>query len=611
MKLDSAFSAARHGRRFGAWAGGAASPVAWLAVPALGFMALVYAVPLLALLTRSVSDPEPGLENYRRILQHAGYLRTIGRTLGLAALSTVFALLLGYPIAYVMAMRAGTRLARFLTFCIVAPYVTSLLVRTFSWQVLLGRVGPFNQLLHAVGLARFELLFTPAAVLIGLTHFLLPMMILPLVSVMRGIDPTLRRAAASLGAGPAVTFVRVFVPASVPGIRTGTALCFIYGVGAFVIPALLGGNSGRMLGALVQTAISQQADYGLAAAASVILASLVCAVGFVLRRGLSGRQAVAVEVPARDRTQGLARDATAARPGWFASTLVKVLSGPAAWLDRAGLSSLPGSVSGFAAVMGLAVVLPQAVTLPLSFSSSRTLVFPPPGWSLQWYASFATPDWTGPLLTSVTVGLAVTALAVLLGSLAAFGVTRGLSGRTGAIARLLLLLPLLFPTIVAATAFFIAFLPLHLDDTWIGLVAAHTTLAVPFVFLIVSGHLSALNPTYERAASSLGAGNGAILRRIVLPLLKRSVLTGAFFAFTTSFDEAAISIMLSGLNVKTLPRRMYEALAWESDPTVAVVAIVAMAVTAAATLLSGRWSSGRQRPPADVRPETSTPRTEP
>jgi putative spermidine/putrescine transport system permease protein len=555
-------------------------PPGWLAVPALAAMTIVYALPLAVLLAHSVTDPSLGLGNFTRIFRHTGYLITIARTFGIAGTATLLALLIGYPLAYVIATDSRRWLVRTLTFCVLAPYVTSLLVRSFAWQVLLGRVGPLNRALQALGFAPHDLLFTQAAVLIGLTHFVLPMMVLPLASVMRGVDPSLRRAAASLGAGPLSAFVRVFVPAAMPGVQTGVALCFIYGIGAFVIPALLGGNNGRMLGALVQSAIEQQADYGLAAAAAVLLAVSVCVVAWLLRRSVTGSHGMPGVQPAPQ-----ARAATTYRHGWLGLTLTAWAARPAAALDRSRLSRMSWLVTLIAAIAAGFSFLPQLVAIPLSFSSSRTLVFPPPGWSLQWYRSFLSPDWSVPLLNSIGIGLATAVLATLLGSLAAFGVVRGLGPGTAALARLVLVLPMLFPTIVAGTALYITYLPLHLDDTRIGIVLAHTAIALPFVFIVAAGHLGTLDRRYEHAAASLGARPLTVLRRIVLPLVGRSLQTAAFFAFVTSFDEATVAILLSGLDVKTLPRRMYEALAWESDPTVAVVAVVAMSVTALAMAL--------------------------
>lgn len=565
----------------------------WLALPALLFIAVAYVIPMALLLAQSVTDPAPGLENYVRILTRAGYLWTILRTLLVSAAASALALLIGYPLAVLIATAESAVLRRFLAFCVIAPYLTSILIRTFAWQVLLGRVGLVNEALAWLGIGRQELMFNSVAVMAGLTHFLLPMMILSLVSVMRQIDTTLLRAARGLGSGPCTAFARVFVPASLPGVEVGFVLCFVYGVGAFVIPALLGGNSGLMLGALIRTAIDQQADYGLASAASVLLALAVAIVVLLFQRSMAGGVAVFAGPGA-----GAALAAGNAPGRSFVSVAVlRPLAVIAAAVDRSGLSRFDGLVPAYGVVLGLLILLPQFVALPVSFSSTRTLIVPPPGWSVRWYRGFFTPDWLVPTVTSLGIGVVVALIAGVLGSCAAVGVVRGLRGRAAA-ANLFLLLPLLFPTVVAAAAFFLCFINLGLTDSVTGIVIAHVTITVPFVFALVAANLRALDRRYEQAAANLGAGMVRQLTRILLPLTASAVVTGMFFAFLTSFDESAIAIFLSGLHVQTLPRRMYEALALESDPTVGVVSVLTMTlagvVVLAAALLRHRLALKRR-----------------
>lgn len=554
-----------------------------LVYPAVILLVVVYVIPLVMLLLHSVTDPALGWDNYVRLLTQPGYLRTLGRTLSLAAISTALALVIGYPIAHTIATTEKIWLRRLLILCIAAPYLTSILIRTFAWQVLLGRVGLINTGLQQLGLSSFELLFNAFAVVVGLTHFLLPLMILPLVSVMKNIDRSLSRASASLGAGPANGFVRVFLPASLPGIEVGVVLCFVYGVGAFVTPALLGGNSGRMLGALIENAISQQADYGLAAAASILLALGVGLVVLLFRWGMGGgvSELVAPE---------LAGKRTLRVQGYVANALMRAAIYVADIIDRTGLSRVRGLVTGYAVVAGIIVLIPQLIAVPISFSSTRTLIFPPPGWSTQWYSNFLQEQWMGPLVNSLQIAVATAVLSCLFGGFAAIGVARGLRGKAANAVNMLMIFPLIFPTIVAAAAFFLAWLPLGLTDTKLGILLAHVTISAPFVFIVVSANLRMLNPALERAAASLGASTWVQLRRILLPLLAGGFLTGTFFAFLSSFDEASIAIFLSGLYVKTLPRRMYEALSFESDPTIGVIAVLTMVATALVILLATVWT---------------------
>ena len=122
--------------------------------------------------------------------------------------------------------------------------------------MLLGRLGPINQALVLLGFRTEGILLSPAAVIVGLVHILLPLMILPVYSVMQGIDESLPRSARALGAGPAQAFLRVYLPLTLPGIEVGCVLVFVYGVGAFISPQILGGRSGIMLGVVIQIAMS-------------------------------------------------------------------------------------------------------------------------------------------------------------------------------------------------------------------------------------------------------------------------------------------------------------------------------------------------------------------
>ncbi|MFF0228377.1 ABC transporter permease subunit [Streptomyces sp. NPDC004629] len=564
--------------------------LAWLSVPGVLFLLVVYVVPLGLLLVKSFTEPTPGLDNYRTLFENAGYVRTILRTLEISAIATVLSLVLGYPVAYVMAT-AGRRWRTFLTLCVVTPYVTSVLVRTFAWQVVLGQDGPLNRAASSLGLGPYDMLFTPFAVAVGLTHFTLPLMILPLMSAMSQVPANLVPAARSLGAGPATAWAQVYLPQTRPGIEAGVVLCFVYGVGAFVIPVILGGNAGAMLGVTIQDAVTQQADYGFASAASVLLALCVLVVVLLYRWRFGG----SLEALAAPRTAGLR--ARSRRPA--GGRVLRVVTWFARPLDALGLSKAGWVVKAFSLVVALSLLLPQFVAIPVSLSSSRAMVVPPPGWSTQWYANLLSADWLRSFVTSLEIAAAVAILATVLGTLTAIGVSRT-RGRLGDAAGTLMIVPLLFPTVVASAAFFLTFLPLYLTDTRIGLILADTTLAMPFVFLIVHASARQLDPRLEQAAASLGARRRQQLWRVVLPMLTSSITVAAFLAFTTSFDETPVAIFLTGVNVTTLPVQMYNSLTVQSDPTIAAAAVAIMVVAALAVglapLLSGRIRRSASRP---------------
>jgi putative spermidine/putrescine transport system permease protein len=559
-----------------------------LALPGLLFVTFVYLVPLGSMLLQSVLSPEPGLQNFAELLGSPGYQRVLLQTLWIALVATGLCLVVGYPVAYAIT-RAGPVARRFLIIGVISPYLTSILVRTFAWEVLLGRLGPINQALVFLGFRTEGILLTPAAVIVGLVHILLPLMILPLYSVMQGIDESLPRSARSLGAGPARAFFRVYLPLTLPGVEVGCVLVFVYGVGAFISPQILGGRSGIMLGVVIQIAIDRMAELGFAAAAACLLMLIVLAVLALYRRGMSGsiewlavRESIAHAGREPRRRQ---RESPPARyrmlPG-MADTIGR-------GLDSTGLSRHGSLLWAFTTVVLVFLVVPQLIAVPISFSSTRTLIFPPRGLSTQWYANFLSTEWRSPAITSLGVAAVVAVAATVLGALAGVGVVRGLSPRAGGVATVLLLLPLLIPTVVASVGLYLVFLPLRLTDSVLGLILAHTALAIPFAFAVMSGHMRSLDSTYERAAASLGARRAAVLRHIVFPLVRPGVLVALFFTLLFSFDEAVVAIFLSGIRVKTLPRRMFEALLLESDPTVGVVATLSLGLSVLVLIGSARF----------------------
>lgn len=213
------------------------------------------------------------------------YVDAFLRTFAISASVTLICLILGYPVAYLLAA-LPTRHSNLLMLLVIVPFWTSLLVRTTAWYVLLQPNGVVNSLLKGSGLidASIGLMFNRTGVLIGMTHILLPFMILANYAVMRGISPVYQRAAISLGAHPAIAFLRVYVPQTLPGIGTGTFLVFVLALGYYITPALLGGAGDEMISQLVALQMDRQLNWGLAGALSVYLVVFTLAVYFVFNK---------------------------------------------------------------------------------------------------------------------------------------------------------------------------------------------------------------------------------------------------------------------------------------------------------------------------------------
>jgi putative spermidine/putrescine transport system permease protein len=262
-------------------------PDLWLLLPALAFLAVFFAYPMLDILFRSLAGPAgPSLAQYRWVAAHPIYLRVFWITFQIAAATTVLTLLLGYPLAYALSSSRGLT-AALLMLCIVIPFFTDILVRTYAWMVILGPTGVLNQMLRAAGAGPVTLLYNRYGVLIGMTYALLPYMTLTLYSVMRGIDSSLLRAARSLGAGDWPVFRRVYLPLTLPGVAGGSLLVFILALGYFITPRLLGGMRDQMIAMVIEQQVELALNWRLASALAIILLA-VTIVGFVLYDRLIG-----------------------------------------------------------------------------------------------------------------------------------------------------------------------------------------------------------------------------------------------------------------------------------------------------------------------------------
>ena len=202
------------------------------------------------------------------------YVTLFLRTLGVSLAVTVVCLLIGYPIAYTIA-NASTKWMGVLLLLVLVPFWTSLLVRTTSWIVLLQQQGVVNDVLVTVGLVgdanRLQLIYNMTGTVVAMTHVLLPFMVLPIYSVMRGIPSSYVNAAVSLGATPTRAFFRVYWPQSMPGVTAGAILVFILTIGFYITPAIVGGTSGQLISNMIAFHIQTSLNWGLGAAISAIL----------------------------------------------------------------------------------------------------------------------------------------------------------------------------------------------------------------------------------------------------------------------------------------------------------------------------------------------------
>jgi len=522
------------------------------ALPLLLFLLLFFAGPIAGLMKEGfLADGHLSLAHYRHLLDTPIYRIVLGNTFTIAVAVTLSCVVMGYPLAYLMAS-VSPRIARLLFFAVLLPFWSSALVRTSAWIALLGKNGPLNALLTGVGFIDqpIAFLYNFTGVMIGMTHVLMPFVVLPLYASFRALDPTLVLAAQSLGARSVGIFRHVVLPLTSPGVVAGGIIVFMNAVGYYITPSLMGGPGQRMAAELISHNITEELDWGLAAAlAGVLLATVLLSLWlfnrmFGLDRLISG-------------SGGKGASAVAAR-------------------------RTPGGRVSVAAGIACAVflLLPILIVVPMSFGTSDFPVFPPPRYGVRWYSHFFEESkWMESLWSSLRIGVAVTVLATLLGTSAALGVHKMQSSAKGWLDALFVI-PMSVPAIVTAVALFYLTAPLGWVGNSVAVILGHTVLASPYVYITVRAALRSFDANLELAALSLGASWPAMFRLVMLPALLPSLVGGAVFAFVTSFDDVVMALFLTNVRNRTLPKLMFEGLANDFDPTVISASVLLIAATA-------------------------------
>jgi putative spermidine/putrescine transport system permease protein len=555
-------------------------------VPAIVFLAIVFVFPVSQLLWLSVVDRSGALTgaHYLRLFAAPVYVQVLLITFKIAAWTTALSILGGYPVAYLLAT-VGARSRGALTLLVLLPFWTSFLVRTFAWIVLLGRNGAVNGLLRAMGVidAPAELIYNFAGVMIGMTHALMPLAVLTMLAVMEGIDPTLVRAASTLGARNGQAFWRIYLPLSLPGVAAAALLVFITALGFFITPALLGGRRETMITQVIIEQVQDLLNWAFAGAISLLLLASAVAVFYLYDRALGMSTLAGAASPARRGSLGNPIGRAGAWAGWQAVSAVGWLADQ---LAEACERLLPPRTDrpartwgrGLQWAVGLLIIaflaLPAFFIVPVSFTTDAFIEWPPRGFSLKWYGIYlASQQWIGATLRSLGVGLATASLAMVIGTPAAFVLARrSFPGKTAALA--FVLSPLIIPRMIIAVALFYLYALVGLVGSPLGLVLGHTVLAVPYVVVTLTAVLKTYDERLDHAAWSLGASRLRTLWHVTFPLIRAGLVAAFLFAFVTSFDELTIALFVTGGLATTLPKQMWDEALFKVTPTLAAVSTI-------------------------------------
>jgi putative spermidine/putrescine transport system permease protein len=271
----------------------------WLLLaPILAVLAAFFVSPVAILARFSFYIARPGgqmipawvLQNYTRFLTDSFYLGVLWNTISLGLWVTVVCLILGYPLAYSLARTPSRRRRSLGVTILLIPLMTSVVVRSYGWLILLANSGPINQLLHAVRLVDqpLQLLFKPQGVVVALAEVFLPFMVLSIMPVLQGIDPHLEEASQSLGAGPVQTFRQVVLPLSLPGVAAGALLVFVLTISAFATPRLVGGATTHVLSIFIYDQALGVFNWPFGSAVSMLLLLVVLFLTWLQGRALEG-----------------------------------------------------------------------------------------------------------------------------------------------------------------------------------------------------------------------------------------------------------------------------------------------------------------------------------
>lgn len=541
----------------------------WLpALPALLFLAVFFIVPVVEILQGGLYDADGVLSmaQFARMTHSAVYVKVLASTFWIAFLTAALSVLLGYPVAYLLARLSARSRERWLLW-IVLPFWTSYLVKTYAWMLLLSKTGLLTAVATHLGLLDGAGTLAPSltGVLIGMVHAMLPLAVMTMLPIMRGINMQLVQAAQTLGADRATGFFTVFLPLSGPGAAAAGLLVFITSLGFFIVPALLGSPRESMVAQLVISSVLELFDLRFAGALSTVLLLCSIVVFFVYDR-VVGLSSLAGEAPER-------------RGGGQGGRLVPVLMALGRLAGKLSFThgraqSTHGDVGlkAYTWVIVLALVLPIAFVVPLAFTRQSFVAFPPQLFTLKWFVAFLESSvWQAALLRSLGVGFATAALALVLGFGASLALVR-LPSRWRKPLFAVFIAPLIVPRIVVAVGLLYLFARWELAGTNAGLVIGHTVLAIPYVVVTLSASFKRFDWRLDDAAKMLGASAFTRVRTVLLPLLAASLGSAFLFAFIVSFDDLTIAIFVSGGINTTLPKQMWDDIQLAVTPTLAAVA---------------------------------------
>lgn len=565
--------------------------------PYLFYMVIFFLIPMAYILFVSfftnieVGTLEPALtlENYVEFLTSGFYREILYTTVEISLLSTLFTIVISYPIAYFIVFSEWAY-SKVLILLVIAPMLVGNVVRAFGWFAIMGSSGVATQLLGYLGFSIDSLIGTKIGLVVAISSVLMPFAILILMSVLYTIDQDIIEAAYNLGANRLQAFLYITFPLSLPGVIGATLISFVLTMGTFATDVFIGMPQIPMIGPFIYRVSVDDLNWPLAAAMAFVLLAVSFIFVYVYKYLMDLQESKRTRTSFRQADEegiGLDRSFRLSRVlDWFS-------------LDYSlfGLSLVDALWALLLLSTFLFLLLPVLFAVLISFNPSELYTFPPETITLDWYAQILeSSGWIQSFRVSFEISILATVIATALSTSAAYAIGRFdfpfrdvLSAGT--------FLPLMIPQIILGLALLIFLNNFGLVGNLYGLAIGLAVYATPFATQSILATIENYDRSIEEAAMNLGANEIETFRYVTFPILLPGILTAAILSFIISYSNLQIAVFLQGPSLTPIPVRIFSEMQFGASPIIAAVStvnivLVLLAMTAVERLFGAAEALG-------------------
>lgn len=552
-----------------------------LAGPYLIYLAILFVVPVAYLFLISFYINEGfgsmrtvfTLQNYIKVFTTPTYVDVIVNTVQISLISTVFTLVVSFPIAYFIVF-SGFKYSKHLILLVIAPMLVGNVVRAFGWWTLLGERGLVNQFLGIFDL-HFTLMKTKPGLIIAISSVLMPFVILILMSVLYTLDPELIDAGYNLGGNQLQTFSYVVLPLALPGIVASSILSFVLTMGTFATAVFIGMPQIPMIGPFIYVT-ANNLNWPLASAMSFVLLVISMVLVLIYARLVNLNAA---------GSRSVVQTETGRQKSFHLNSILRRLD-------------FGHTIAGFSlqnTLMGIILfgtffylLIPVVFAIQISFNPSTVYAFPPEHLTLKWYVEvFSRRAWISSFITSFQYSILASIIAIGLSAPTAYALNRfSFPGKDALQAGTFL--PLMVPQIILGLALLLYLNELRLVGSLFGLSVGLGVIATPYAVQTMLATMHNFDNAVEEAAMNLGADEIQTFVRVTLPGILPGVLTAAILTFIVSYANLTVSIFLQGPGNIPIPARIYSQMQYGASPSIAAVATINIILVVIAVVIVER-----------------------